>query len=157
MQTHNIAFTGHRTYTDKPQNVHAALLRLSHTLDRLLANGDQVILHTGGATGFDSLAMRTLRHFGHHVLHIPFTYQSVALMAKTTEMPDDWELCKTCGPVAWDGDKQRFQRRNMHMVDLSDALYAYYNGSPGGTRNCVEYAKTVHKPTINIMTGEILE
>ncbi|MBI2061032.1 MAG: DUF1273 family protein [Nitrospirae bacterium] len=35
----------------------------------------------------------------------------------------------------------KLQRRNEWMVDRCDALLAVYDGSPGGTRNCVEYAE----------------
>ena len=34
-----------------------------------------------------------------------------------------------------------FQPRNEWMVDHSSRLIAIYNGSPGGTRNTIEYAK----------------
>ena len=34
-----------------------------------------------------------------------------------------------------------FQQRNEWMVDHSSRLIAIYNGSPGGTRNTIEYAK----------------
>ena len=34
-----------------------------------------------------------------------------------------------------------FQQRNAWMVDRSNRLIAYYNGTPGGTRNTIEYAE----------------
>ena len=34
-----------------------------------------------------------------------------------------------------------FQQRNEYMVDRSNRLIAYYNGTPGGTRNTIEYAE----------------
>ena len=34
-----------------------------------------------------------------------------------------------------------FQQRNEWMVDHSSRLIAIYNGTPGGTRNTIEYAK----------------
>ena len=34
-----------------------------------------------------------------------------------------------------------FQQRNVWMVDRSSRMIAYYNGTAGGTRNTIEYAK----------------
>ena len=34
-----------------------------------------------------------------------------------------------------------FQMRNEWMVDHSNRVIAYYNGTPGGTRNTIEYAE----------------
>lgn len=34
-----------------------------------------------------------------------------------------------------------FQRRNTWMVDRSNLVISVYNGTPGGTRNTIEYAK----------------
>lgn len=39
-------------------------------------------------------------------------------------------------------DDYVMQIRNEYIVDESDILLAVWNGSKGGTRNCVEYAKT---------------
>ena len=40
----------------------------------------------------------------------------------------------------------KMQRRNKWMVDQCDILIAIWDGSAGGTKNCVEYARTVKKP-----------
>lgn len=37
------------------------------------------------------------------------------------------------------------QDRNIWMVDNCDILVAVWNGTPGGTANCIEYAKEVGK------------
>jgi uncharacterized phage-like protein YoqJ len=44
----------------------------------------------------------------------------------------------------------KMQRRNMFMVDRCDVLLACYDGSTGGTHNCVRYAARRKKPTIQI-------
>lgn len=50
------------------------------------------------------------------------------------------------------------QKRNESMVDSSDIVLALWNGSKGGTCNCVRYAEKVGKPIINLwdklMTSE---
>lgn len=42
------------------------------------------------------------------------------------------------------------QKRNEYMVDNSDILLAVWDGSPGGTANCIKYAKKVNKDVVNI-------
>lgn len=41
------------------------------------------------------------------------------------------------------------QARNQAMVDDCDQVLALWDGTSGGTANCVRYAKTVNKPIIN--------
>ena len=46
---------------------------------------------------------------------------------------------------------QKMQIRNQYMVDNCDLLIAIYdNKSQGGTKNCIEYAKSINKPIIYI-------
>ena len=46
--------------------------------------------------------------------------------------------------------KEKMQIRNRFLVDQSDLLIAIFNGSPGGTANCIEYAKHTNKKIIFI-------
>lgn len=49
---------------------------------------------------------------------------------------------------------QCMQRRNEYMVNNCDLLIAVWNGSPGGTKNCVDYAKKLNKKIIYINPKE---
>lgn len=40
-------------------------------------------------------------------------------------------------------DRDKLQFRNERMVDDSELVLALWNGTPGGTRNCIDYAQTV--------------
>jgi uncharacterized phage-like protein YoqJ len=42
------------------------------------------------------------------------------------------------------------QTRNKWMVDHSDMVLSLWDGSAGGTANCIEYARHVDKPVVNI-------
>lgn len=42
----------------------------------------------------------------------------------------------------------KMQVRNMWMVEYSDAVLALWDGTTGGTGNCVEYARRVNKRLI---------
>lgn len=44
----------------------------------------------------------------------------------------------------------KFQIRNMWMVDNSDVVLALWDGSEGGTYNCVKYAEQKKKPIVNL-------
>jgi uncharacterized phage-like protein YoqJ len=44
----------------------------------------------------------------------------------------------------------KMQARNEWMVNNSDKVLALWNGTEGGTANCVRYAKKVGKPIINL-------
>lgn len=43
----------------------------------------------------------------------------------------------------YEQDKGCMQRRNKFMVDNADMVLAYHDGSEGGTKNCIDYAKSV--------------
>jgi uncharacterized phage-like protein YoqJ len=44
----------------------------------------------------------------------------------------------------------KMQTRNEWMVDNSDHILAFWNGTPGGTANCIRYAEKVGKSVINL-------
>lgn len=44
----------------------------------------------------------------------------------------------------------KMQKRNEWMVDHSDKILALFDGSYGGTFNCISYAKRQHKQIINL-------
>jgi uncharacterized phage-like protein YoqJ len=45
--------------------------------------------------------------------------------------------------------KEAMQKRNEAMVDNCDMLLAMWNGSKGGTGNCLAYARSIGRPYIN--------
>lgn len=51
-------------------------------------------------------------------------------------------------------DKGCMQRRNRFMVDNADMVLAYHDGSEGGTKNCVDYAKSVGAVIENAFVAE---
>jgi uncharacterized phage-like protein YoqJ len=44
----------------------------------------------------------------------------------------------------------KMQERNAWMVDYSSRICALWNGSPGGTSNCIEYAEAMLRPIDNV-------
>jgi uncharacterized phage-like protein YoqJ len=49
----------------------------------------------------------------------------------------------------------KMQKRNEYMVDKSDIVIAVWDGSNGGTGNCVKYARKLHKEIIIIDPKDI--
>ena len=45
-----------------------------------------------------------------------------------------------------------FQQRNIWMVDRSKRVIAVYNGSPGGTKNTIDYARKIG---VNVKIAEV--
>lgn len=54
-------------------------------------------------------------------------------------------------------DKGCMQRRNEFMVDNADMVLAYHDGSEGGTKNCVDYAKSQGAVIVNAFVKEAPE
>ena len=54
----------------------------------------------------------------------------------------------------YEQDKGCMQRRNKFMVDNADMVLAYHDGSEGGTKNCVDYAKSVGAVIENAFIAE---
>ena len=70
-----------------------------------------------------------------------------ALLAKAAEVV-----------VVCQGDysAQAMQRRNEWMVDRCDEVVALWDGSAGGTSNCVHYARRIGRPVENLWVEWIL-
>jgi uncharacterized phage-like protein YoqJ len=91
-------------------------------------------------------------------LKIPFT-AAVPVIGQEHMWPPDAQTAYTqllakavgvivvsAGPYApW-----KMQRRNTWMVDQCDCLLAVWDGSDGGTANCVRYAERIGRPLVRI-------
>lgn len=52
-------------------------------------------------------------------------------------------------------DPKKMHARNAYMVDRSVAVLALWNGTPGGTAGCVEYAKKKGRAVVNAWDGYV--
>lgn len=115
---------------------------------------DQVIV--GGAQGWDmALALACLVVKIPFILAVPFLGQE-KMWPKTgafsqesyNSMKEDAcrvEIVSTGGFTA-----RKMQIRNEWMVDHADIILALWDGSSGGTNNCIQYAKIKNKKIINL-------
>lgn len=147
-----LSATGHRPdklggYDAKTEN---ALRLLAHR-KLVELRPDEVI--TGMALGWDqSVASAAMLAGIPFVAAIPFETQERKWPAHAQKVYREIlaaasrvEIVSTGGYANW-----KYQKRNAWMVDNSDSILALWNGTAGGTANCVGYAGTKHKPIINL-------
>ena len=147
-----IGFTGHR-FSGLPMP-NPLYIQYCQKLEKLLLEYKPEYCISGMALGFDQHAA-----FVCHNLKIPFvaaipcdnqdylwndkqkkTYNS--LLQKSIK-----QVNVSPGPyAAW-----KMQARNKYIVDNCNLLIACYDGSPGGTANCIQYAKSISKQIINLL------
>lgn len=108
---------------------------------------------SGGALGWDQ-ALAWAAYFTNieYVLALPFPgfedrwpkSSKAKLHALMHDAHDVHFVCEE-GYAGW-----KMQKRNVWMVDNSDQVLALWNGTSGGTGNCVAYANKKNKPIINL-------
>lgn len=106
---------------------------------------------SGMALGVDQWAAEICLELGIPLTAaVPFVGQEkiwpVSSVVKFNEILDkatEKVIVSPGGYAAW-----KMQVRNQWMVDNSDKVIAVFDGSKGGTGNCVEYIKKVGKPLI---------
>ena len=164
--TYSIAFTGHRPNkigghdlnNPKRQAIIKALTDAVNRAVKKYGETHEIVVITGGALGVDQDAARIAYKLG-----IPFIvavpcqgqdskwpaeskkrYQKMLSLASEVVMVYDGPYNNTC-----------MQDRNIWMVDRCDALIAVWDGTKGGTANCVKYAREVNKPMVLINPNKL--
>ena len=142
---HRCCFTGHRP--EKLNALECDVKRwLEEQIDQAIADGFVTFI-SGCAMGVDIWA-------GQIVMEKKKKNPALHLIAATPwpgfsrRWSDDWQQqysdllqgADLVVPVCNHYHRGVFQQRNEWMVDRSNRVIAYYNGSPGGTRNTIEYA-----------------
>jgi len=156
-----IAFTGHRPPKLGGYGESAARTKLLEKLDDRLttlqiAHGDEIICISGMALGFDQWAAQKCID-----LDIPFI---AAIPFDDTKMPWPRAAYKKYGQILEKAARKvyvstggyhptKMQVRNQYMVDNADLVIAAWDGSNGGTYNCVYYAIDMGRPIENLLQG----
>jgi uncharacterized phage-like protein YoqJ len=115
---------------------------------------------TGGAYGLDSHAARfALDHSIPLWLVLPFPAKILCARWPSGDARDllfrsvrDCAKLSVVSPVF---SMASYQCRNEFMVDAADVLAAFFDGSQGGTANCVRYAQRVGKKIIRCIGGAL--
>lgn len=142
-----VAFTGHRPSKlgcGYGPSTMQTMVRVA--IRTLLVEKRATAVISGMALGVDQWAAEVCVELG-----IPFT-AAVPFDGQELRWPEEsqrhycelisksWNVHVVCpGPYAvW-----KMQKRNEWMVDHCEVLFAIWDGSPGGTANCVRYAEEV--------------
>jgi uncharacterized phage-like protein YoqJ len=143
-----ISFTGHR-----PDKIFGKEKYIFEEIEKKLVELKPDKIISGMAVGVDQIAACVAVKLSiPFIAAVPFEGQEKIwpkeakahynhLLSKTTEI----KIVCEGGFTAW-----KFQKRNEWMVDNSDILIACWNGSSGGTANCVKYAEKIKKEIIYI-------
>jgi len=148
-----IAFTGHRPnkiggYDDNNPKRKA----IQKAINEVLISLSPSFVITGGALGIDTDAAREAYRLG-----IPYS-----VVAPCRNHSSKWPqhsqkryatMCKLANKYVIndvDYSPQAMQDRNKQMVDECDILVAIWDGTSGGTANCVKYANKIGKEIIRI-------
>lgn len=107
---------------------------------------------SGGALGWDTALARAAFVLKiPYDLYVPFKGQELAWPHDSRESyhkmvghANNVVICSPGGYAAW-----KMQERNKRMVLASDSVLALWDGSSGGTANCVAFATQIGKPIYN--------
>ncbi|MDW7777268.1 MAG: SLOG family protein [Methanosarcinales archaeon] len=133
-----IAFTGHRRL---------GYAQVESMLNKIHTEFPDSIWIAGGAIGLDSHAAKYAMLHGIELwLILPFppavmtakwNNQQRAFLDASIKYASKLSILSPTYNV------RIYQDRNIRMVDLSDMLAAFWDGSKGGTANCVGYARSI--------------
>lgn len=108
----------------------------------------------GGALGFDQLAAEAALSVQVPLLQaLPFPgFDSRWPEASRRRLSEINRRASEVCYVHTRYTRSAYQDRNEFMVDRCDLLVAYWDGSRGGTFNCVRYAEDSGVPVLNVFT-----
>jgi uncharacterized phage-like protein YoqJ len=156
-----IAVTGHRPSKLGGYNndaAHKAIRR--HMRDFLATQSYPLVLISGGALGIDQFWMEVGLHLSLPVIAaLPFEgYDDRWPAASRQEYKKLLDRCQSVKYICEPGyAASKMQTRNEWMVDNCDLLVAYWNGTPGGTANCVKYARLKERKIVVYNPNEIIK
>ena len=140
---YRIAFTGHRPQKLKnPTSVKEQIVR---TLELEKQTHQHLLVISGGALGVDQYAAEAANELGiPYVLILPFSPTTMCAKWPANSYNHLQELIQAAVKtyiIQHEFSFSGYQARNEAMVDHCDKLCAVWDGSSGGTANCVHYAK----------------
>jgi len=149
-----VAFTGHRPDKLGGYKVpNPMYIKVCREIDKVLRELKPEKVITGMALGVDQWAAMIA-----HKMEIPFL-AAIPFEKQEAKWPEQsqktYRLLRKLAseevivsPGGYSADKM--QTRNKWMVDHCDKLIAIWDGSSGGTGNCINYAKSIKREIIYI-------
>jgi len=177
----NICFTGHRPeklggYDWNSKKNMLIMKHLSEKIEDMIINRNAKTFIFGGALGIDQMAFTAVKklqkddyQYIKMILAVPFENQASKWFNNNDidrynfqkKWADEVVYVDTVEGYRFDivpvGDYHpaKMQLRNRYMVDNSNIAIAVWNGSKGGTANCVNYANKLGKEIIIINPDSI--
>ena len=148
-----VSFTGHRPDKLGGYNSNPVKDYIIAELESILNNLKPDRCISGMAIGFDQMAALICIKLG-----LPFE-AAIPFLGQEKRWPFDSQTeynsildkaeKKT---IVCEGGYSAFkmQKRNEYMVDNSDVIISCWDGTSGGTKNCIDYAKKLNKKIIRI-------
>lgn len=154
-----LAGTGHRPSKLGGYEAHASARVLTFA-GEVLKHCKPSLVISGMAQGWDmSLAQAAVTLKIPFDAYIPFVGQELVWPAATRlyylALLEKARKVVICSPGGF--TKAAMQVRNQRMVDDCDLLAALWNGSNGGTANCIAYASFSGRPYINFWPSFIMK
>ena len=162
-------FTGHRPSKlfgyDLSVTQYQTLAKLTYSYcDYLYTKYGVRNFISGGALGFDTVAFFAVNSLKskypdiQNILAIPFAGQENAWRSKVDKdrynrmksLADSTVLVENLDQYKATSIGAKLNQRNLYMVDNSDFVIACWNGTTGGTCNCLKYAHSKSKTLFNI-------
>lgn len=176
-----VGFTGHRPeklgYYDYSNERNTSIINeLYHNILDIVNKHEKSTFISGGALGVDTFAHLCVSKIQRsnpqldiiNILAVPFKNQfirwnnnDIKLYSKMNDMSDEVIYVDTLDKYRVKGVEEeiyhvaKMQKRNEYMVDNCDILIAVWDGTKGGTGNCVEYARKKDKSIIYLNPKEI--
>lgn len=172
-------FTGHRPNKlggydlTSPKNI-KIFKETIEVIESLILNENIDTFITGGALGFDQIAFLGIDELKQRykniksIMAVPFKAQACKwppedafnyylqkLAADEVVYVDEIEEYKVPDTIVGQYHIIKMQKRNMFMVDNSRIIISCWDGSAGGTGNCIKYAESKSKTMINILKEKI--
>jgi uncharacterized phage-like protein YoqJ len=143
-----IAFTGHRYVREN---------EMQTVLDEVMRMYPGVTWICGGAIGVDSFAAKyAMTHGIKYILILPFPPKVMSKYwndVQRNTLKETMAKAISVTVLSQVYDVAYYQKRNISMVDAAQVLIAFFDGSSGGTANCVKYAQSKKGYKIAVYPG----
>lgn len=150
-----LAGTGHRPDKLGGYDTHASM-RVADLATRILDHYEPTVVISGMAQGWDMALAQAA--YGRKIpfrAYIPFEGQELVWPSATRlyyrALLERADVVKVCSPGGF--TRKAMQVRNECMVNDCDLLIALWNGSAGGTANCLQYASFTNTPFVNVWSN----
>lgn len=165
MNNKTVCFTGHRPSKLKgyfPEDNKELLWEIHDCCVHLIENEDVSVFINGVALGVDQWSAKVVIKLKEKYPHIKLISAVPCLNHSskwTKNSKKDWQDIIDKSDEVKYVTEEKFtpycmQLRNKWMVDNSDIVVSVWDGSAGGTNNCVQYATENKKRVINLWKKE---